>query len=205
VSFLSLLEVFTIKERIISAFLELSQTKGFYRLTMDELSARAGLSKRTLYRYFRSKDEIIEAALDQLLAEVAGKIEELVAACQKPEEVIAEMLNILYYVGRTLNNPLVLEDLRRHYPHYWKKIYEFRLEKAECIIKSKLLQDGRNKAYIRELDPRIVTTAILASVQAVANPEFILNNGLTFDETIRQLMELFQFGFFHKAPDETKL
>jgi len=163
---------------------------------MDDLAAEAGLSKRTLYRYFRSKDEIIEAALDKFMGEVATKIEEFVSTHHKPDEIMAHMLhNILHHVGRIINNPLVLEDLRKHYPHYWRKIDDFRMEKAQHIINAKFFMDGKNKANIRDIDPRIITTAVLASVQAVANPEFIITNGLTFEDTIKQLMEFFQYGF----------
>jgi len=167
-------------------------------VTMDELAAGSGVSKRTLYRYFRSKDEIIEATLDKYMAEIAYKIEEFVEAYHKPDEIVAHMLLILHQVGSRIINPLVLDDLRRHYPHYWKKIDDFRIKKAENIIKSKFFLDERNKNYIRDLNPRIVTTAILASVQAVANPEFIITNGLTFEDTITQLMDFFQYGIMKK-------
>ncbi len=162
---------------------------------MDELAAEAGLSKRTLYRYFRSKDEIIEAALDKVMTEMAVKIEEFAATHHKPDEIVTHMINILHQVGRTIGNPMVLDDLRQHYPHFWKKIDDFRMEKAQKIIKKKFFLDERNNACTRELDPRIVTTAILAAVQAVANPEFIITNGLTFEDTVRQLMEFFLYGF----------
>ncbi len=183
-----------IKQRILTAFQELSKKKGFYRVTMDELAAVAGISKRTIYRYFRSKDEIIEATLEKFMTEVAGKMEEIAATPLKPEELVNRMLKTIHFVGGYIGNPLVLDDLRQHYPHYWKKIDEFRMKKAQEIIISKLLLDEKNKEYIRDIDPRIVTAAMFASIKAVANPEFIITNGLTFDDTIRQLMDFFLHG-----------
>lgn len=174
--------------------MELAKTRGFYRVTMDELAAEAGLSKRTLYRYFRSKDEIIETTLEMLMAEAAKRIDEFLSTYHKPEEIADEMLRIISEVGHTFVNPLVLDDLRQHYPHYWKKIDAFRMQKMRKVIESKFLLNERNKGQLRELDARIVTTAFLASIQAVVNPEFIITNGLTFESTARQLMELFQYG-----------
>ncbi|MFZ7101749.1 MAG: TetR/AcrR family transcriptional regulator [Peptococcaceae bacterium] len=186
-----------IKERILSAFLELSRIKGFYRVTMDELAAEAGLSKRTLYRYFHSKDEIIEAALDKFMAGMAVKIEELVAVQRTPDEMVKYILDAFYQGGQIISNPLVLDDLRQHYPRYWKRIDDFRVAKVQNIIRVCL--NDRNKAYTRELDPRIVTTAVLAAIRAVVNPEFIITNGLTFEETVRQLLEFLQYGFMKRA------
>lgn len=186
---------FTIKERILSAFLELSTKKGFYRVTMDELSAEAGISKRTLYRYFRSKDEIVEAAIDVFLADVAEKINDFVAIHHDPDEMFAQIFKVLSQVRINIGNPLVLDDLRQHYPHLWKKIAAFRKDKIMKVIQAKLFFDEENKDYIRDLDPRIVTTAMLAAIDAVGNPQFILSNGLTFDETVKQLIEFFKHGF----------
>jgi len=114
------------------------------------------------------------------------------------------MLTILHYVGGYVGNPVILADLRQHYPHYWKKIDDFRLRKGQEIIISRLFLDEENKKYIRDIDLRIVTTAIIAAIQAVANPEFIIRNNLTFEETIRQLLEFFQHGFLKENLDIDK-
>ncbi|MEW6183172.1 MAG: helix-turn-helix domain-containing protein [Bacillota bacterium] len=49
---------------------ELAGKKGFHAVTTDELAAAAGVSKRTLCRYFAGKDEIIEAVLDDMITGV---------------------------------------------------------------------------------------------------------------------------------------
>jgi AcrR family transcriptional regulator len=38
--------------------------KGFTRVSMDEIAARAGITKRTLYAYYRSKDDLLAAAFE---------------------------------------------------------------------------------------------------------------------------------------------
>lgn len=165
---------------------------------MDELAAEAGVSKRTLYRYFRSKEEMIEAVLEKLMANIESLIKEFVASHHKPDEIVAYMLRILHRIIQTFFHPLVLGDLQKHYPHYWEKIDQFRIKNVENIVKSKLFLDEKNKELIRNLDPRIVTAAIIASIQAVANPDFIITNGLTAEDTLTQLMELFLYGLLKK-------
>lgn len=46
------------RDNIISAADELFNKKGFEKTTMDEISERAQYSKRTIYAYFESKEEI---------------------------------------------------------------------------------------------------------------------------------------------------
>lgn len=180
------------REKIISSFMTLSRTGGLYGVTTDELAARAGISKRTIYRYFRSKEEIIEAALETFMARISREMELILAKEKTPIDILTGIIKKVSINGQFLN-PLVLKDLQQRYPDLWKKIEAFRAEKIKTMLN--LLVQDNNKGFVREVDPRIVSTAFLASVQAVVNPDFILDNELTFEETVRQLIELFLYGF----------
>lgn len=43
---------------------------GFHATAMDSVMAESGISKRTLYKYFSSKEELIEAVMDYYSAEI---------------------------------------------------------------------------------------------------------------------------------------
>ncbi len=183
------------KERIIAAFAGLSRTKGFYKVTVDELAVEAGVSKRTIYRYFRSKNEIIEAVIDDFLGKM-GREADAAAALRNPDEIFAHVLKNFYEIGRIIINPFVLEDLRVHYPQYWKKIDRFRMGKAQNVIKTFLAVGSRD--YTKHIDPHILTAAVLAGIQAVLNPEFLMKNGLTFETAAADLLEFFKHGFINE-------
>jgi AcrR family transcriptional regulator len=53
----------------VDAAWELFKTNGFERTTMSEISERVGGSKATLYSYFKSKDELFAAAMEQAVLE----------------------------------------------------------------------------------------------------------------------------------------
>lgn len=181
------------KEQIITAMAELSRTRGFYRVTVDELAAHAGVSKRTIYRHFRSKDEIVEALLERFMNQIAGQMEQTISSAEKPAEIFTGVVSLVAQHGRSLINPLVLDDLRRHYPELWKKIERFRAEKIQQFVGELLVKEYEGKG-MREVDPRILGAAFSASVQAVVNPEFILTNNLSFEDTVKQLIGLFMHG-----------
>lgn len=182
-----------IKDRILMACRELARVKGFYNMNMDELAQQTGVSKRTVYRYFRSKEEIIEATLDAFIAEMAWRMEETLAEDLAAPEMIAAIIGNLITHGQFLMSPIVLNDLRVHYPHLWNKINTFRLAKARSAI-NRYMQLSSNPA-LQEIDPRIVTAIILTSIQEILNPSFILDNGLTFENTAAQLSKFFMSVF----------
>jgi AcrR family transcriptional regulator len=52
------------RRRILDAAYELFYRKGFTRVGVDEIAGLAGVTKRSLYYHFRSKDELLAAVLD---------------------------------------------------------------------------------------------------------------------------------------------
>lgn len=52
--------------RIIEAAASLLRTRGFERMTVDDVAARAGVGKATVYRRWPSKDDLAVAAMGQL-------------------------------------------------------------------------------------------------------------------------------------------
>jgi AcrR family transcriptional regulator len=67
------------KYQIMNAAEEVFSQKGFDEARMDDIADRTGLSKGTLYLYFKSKDELIIAILDRLFQHEFRQMEEEVS------------------------------------------------------------------------------------------------------------------------------
>ncbi len=175
-----------INQRIKTALRQLIAERGFKGWTMDELSAYAHISKRTLYRYYPGKEELITIVIDDFLATMALKVDELIASSAPPQEVVRTILLHLMDQGKFVIGPRSLEDLRSIYPHLWEKIDGFRMERIRTMVD--YIMTRNSSSSISDLDPRIIGAAIGASVQAVINPTFILDNNLTFEAVGEQLI-----------------
>ena len=175
-----------INQRIKTALRQLIAERGFKGWTMDELSAYAHISKRTLYRYYPGKEELITIVIDDFLATMALKVDELIASSAPPQEVVRTIFLHLMDQGKFVIGPRSLEDLRSIYPHLWEKINGFRMERIRTMVD--YIMTRNSSSSISDLDPRIIGAAIGASVQAVINPTFILDNNLTFEAVGEQLI-----------------
>lgn len=60
------------RAQLFRAALEVCAEKGFHETTVDEIAARAGLSKGSLYYHFRSKEDLFLSALEEMVDELAG-------------------------------------------------------------------------------------------------------------------------------------
>lgn len=64
-----------VQSRIALAAEELFVAKGFEETTVDEIAAAVGMSQRSFFRYFASKDEVVLDSLERLGEELSARLE----------------------------------------------------------------------------------------------------------------------------------
>ena len=75
-------------EQILQAAMQLYQKHGLKKVTMDDVSKVIGKSRSSIYYYYKSKDEIFEAVLEMLVADVINEISTAVDKVSTLEEKI---------------------------------------------------------------------------------------------------------------------
>ncbi len=182
-----------IKERVIKACQELILEYGYRGFSTDQLASQAGVSKRTLYRYFASRDAVIEATLDSFMQSMAEFADGLLNTEKDPVALIKAMFTAVTTQGQFVLNPRSMDDLRRFYPHLWTIIDDFRQERLRMIFAL-----FSSRGYIKgqeQVNPTIALQVLSSSIQNVLNPDFLLNNGLSFQEACLDLSRLLLYGF----------
>lgn len=181
-----------IRERIINACRELALSQGLHRFTMDALAFKAGVSKRTVYRYFDSKEAVIEATLEDFMQNTAAEVKQMLIREQNPLLLFNNLLNYLCTHGQFIINTAALSDLRLYYPQLWSKIDAFRLNQLRSVLNQLI---AVNPSLLQDIDPRVLAAVIMVVIQNILKPDFILENNLTFEETARQLSLIFSTFF----------
>ncbi len=114
-------------EQASSLFLEY----GFKSVTMDDLSERLGVSKKTIYEHFDTKTQLVKETTDYIFENISCVIDDL---CQQDLDPIAETLAIKDQVMKHLKNEKSSPQfqLQKYYPNIsqslkqkqWDKMYE---------------------------------------------------------------------------------
>ena len=76
------------KRKIVAAALKVFASKGYKATRTSDIAAAAGIGKGTIYEYFRSKEELIEAIFESLFLDYELRLEELTESYLAPVEAI---------------------------------------------------------------------------------------------------------------------
>lgn len=82
------------RQQIVDAARATFSRQGFRTTTMHDVIAEAGLSVGAVYRYFKSKEELIAAIVDQVVGEIGARVGSLTSArpCRPIDEFLTEVL-----------------------------------------------------------------------------------------------------------------
>lgn len=155
------------KDQILDAATDVFAQKGFSETRMDDIVEESGLSKGTLYWYFKSKDEIILSIFERLFRREFMALEKLVdAEGSATERLLCYTDDAIEDVARFLNlMPLAYEFMawafRRKFVQDAFKIY---IKKYMSIL-SPMIQQGIDTGEFREIDPYSAAITIGAIIE----------------------------------------
>jgi AcrR family transcriptional regulator len=157
------------RRQILDAAVACFARRGFHQTTMADIAARAGVSDTLAYRYFGSKDEIIEAAVlqhgdttvDEILGD-PGEAEDVlslfdmlltadVRRFERREEVEATMGMYFQSWAEALRDDSIREQVVEH----WHRHFE--------VVESLVERGQRTGQISAELDARAVAWVALAT------------------------------------------
>src|SRR5579864_5297026 len=98
-------------ERIISGGKELFLKAGIKSVTMDDIAKHLGMSKKTIYQFFKDKNELVTALVKQRLQDDEDEMTEML---NKSGNVIEGMINMMKCSEEIFAraNPIVIHDLQ---------------------------------------------------------------------------------------------
>ncbi|ETY71568.1 TetR/AcrR family transcriptional regulator [Bifidobacterium moukalabense] len=104
-------QIETSKTKIVDAVFTLLPDNTFDELTLNEILNEAGVSKRTFYRYFKHKDDILEFYYDQFVTRYYQLKDEIIRQTSLKKMMI---INLDYFFKNRERLRLLIRD-RRHY------------------------------------------------------------------------------------------
>ena len=87
------------KELIDAAILTIGE-RGTLDVTMTDIAGRAGVSSALAHHYFGAKDELLQATMRQLLADLTAEMQQALGSAVSPRERISAIVNVNFSVSQ---------------------------------------------------------------------------------------------------------
>ncbi|QDP39095.1 TetR/AcrR family transcriptional regulator [Radiobacillus deserti] len=180
------------KEKILRAVVEEIQESGM-RFTVDDVTKRLGISKKTIYEHFVSKEEIIQTVIDQVLVETDQKTNEIMDNLSLTFiEKIKQLMVVLPEYYQIYDRP-VLEGLKRYYPEQWQKINDSVEE--DWLDIEELLKEAMNHGEVVQTYSVVIIMRLLREAfDTTFDQSFFYKNNITVNQALTEIVDLVLYG-----------
>ena len=150
-----------LKEDILKAATPRMQQVGIRSVSVDDLCKELGISKKTFYVYFPSKDDLVQAILHKHEQKVAHDLDNALSK-RTITQVIVEWAKIAQSTQKKdLKTPAMMYDLEKYYPQLFAAHKKVMRQTAEKIL-VRFLEKGVSEGIFRaEIDVDVVAMMFL--------------------------------------------
>ena len=156
---------------LVAAALACFAERGFAATKLDDIAAKAGVSKGTVYLYFPSKEELFKAVVRESLLPNIAQVEAMLEAADMPS---AEQLRRLlqFMTGRMASSPVgIIPKLIVTEAGNFPDIARFYLDQVVhrgFAVVGRVLTRGIERGEFRKVDVRHTTFCVIAPVLLTA-------------------------------------
>ncbi len=181
------------KQRIQKAAHDLVIQYSIRSVSMDDIAANLGMSKKTIYQYFKDKDELVEAVVD-------GEIRNNQCTCNDDrglaENAVHEIFLIMDRMVEMFQtmNPSILFDMQKYHPAAFRKFQLHRHEYLYNMVKQNLERGIREELYRPEISIDILSRYRVETMLIAFNPEFQRSVKRSLLEIEQEIIIHFLFG-----------
>ena len=162
--------------------------EGFYKTTMDDVASELGMSKKTIYKFFPSKDDLVMAIAKHFMNSMKNKIVPALNSDKNAIKKLSELISILAKASEKIS-PKRMDEIRKYFPSLWNEIDKFRTQMMFGNI-TKVIDQGKAEGLFIDYPTSIIMNVLVASVRNIVNPDFILNNNFSIIEAARYAFKI---------------
>lgn len=166
---------------------------GIKHITMDDIAKELGMSKKTIYQFYKEKDDLINQLCDFELKEQEVQFDDMNHNAKDPIHEIMLISDKMRAMMQNIN-PMFFLDLQKFYPNAYQRFQAF---KENCAYRYTLMNIKRGieqGIYRADLDPEFVSRLRLAQIDMLMFGNYFSYEKVSFAKTHALVLDIFIFG-----------
>jgi AcrR family transcriptional regulator len=186
-------ETSEVQSKISQAAFELFSQRGIKSVSMDDIAQSLSMSKKTLYKWFDNKDQVVYYASKGFLKCMEEDCEQ---SMQGAHNAIEELLGLMEFTKRvaTQIHPSIFHDVQKYHHDSWelwlKHKYSFLLNK----IKMNILRGVAEGLYRGDLDVEIIARMRLGMIELAYDNKLFPPNEFSVQKVQIDMLEHYMLG-----------
>ncbi len=185
------------KERIRIAANELVMKYGVRSVSMDDIAAHLGISKKTIYLYYKDKDELVDAIVLAEIARTQKLCERDIDIAENAVHEVILAMDLVVEIFKSMN-PSLLFDLKKYHPRAFEKFNLHKTTYLYQMMKLNLVRGLNEGLYRPEVNIEIMSRFRVESAFIPLSPEFHAGIKSSLLEAEEQIIIHFVFGLVTK-------
>lgn len=177
------------RERIVETGSRVFFSRGFAKVSMDNLARELRMSKKTIYRHFPTKEDLVREVYRAKTTRIKDLFQTTVAA---KADFTEKLYRIWTAVGRELTEmgQPYLEDLSVYTPGLNRELEAFRRDEINRNFLM-LIDDGiRLGALRQDINKDVLVQIYISAIMGVINARVMVNSSFTIDEAFRTILDV---------------
>lgn len=183
------------KEKIIDAAIDAFTENGL-KFTMNDLAKKLGISKKTIYTVFESKQDVLLGIADRYAADFISMQKELEAdESLRTDEKLEKLLCALpdRYYGIGLNR---LYEVSAKYPRPYRRLIA--VVNQGWTLAETYLKKGMEEGSIRQISLPVVMAMVEGTVNRFLESDVLYQNHLTYEQAKEEMVQILMKGIQNK-------
>lgn len=171
-------------------------------VTMDDVAAAVGISKKTLYQHFRNKEELLEGVLKFNLDRVISKLKHLDGTVENAIERMYCRDEDLEKISHS-NNTILIRQLVKYYPAIFNKhMLNFSEKFSDVVVHN--IGIGRKRGFYREdFDALIYSKIFFQMIMSYDSSPYIDTEKIDREQYKNELMLMYMHAITTEKGRET--
>ena len=180
-------EIPVMKERVINAAVEEFGKSGL-KFTMDDVAKNLGISKKTLYKIYDSKEEMLLDVADYSFADIKKSEHEIVD--DEKLDTLTKIRRIMIvlperYQNRGLSKLYTLKD---KYPSIYQRVTMYLSTDWDATIR--LLEQGIDEGVIRPVSIPVLRAMVESTFKDFVSDSVLVENGISYEDALDEMIEI---------------
>ena len=178
----------TIETQIIANAAEHFLTKGFKSVTMDDLASSLGMSKKTIYTYFKTKNELINTVTNYLFDIISTGIDYIRSQSYNP---IEELFIVNDFVQKNLKNEnsSPLYQLQKYYPKTHNELIKKQFEVAHDCISNNMKNGIDEGLYRKGLNVEFISRIYFSLIIDIKDQDMFPKETFPVTKTVTEFLD----------------